>query len=134
MKAKPISERERRELAEAKAEEKRLSQAAKKAEKEARALEHAKMIYEGMWQQFAEDWKKGKSLAYSNLLCNLTKWASDLVPVYMTAKEHMQLIGEATEYAKSDGRVSHEDPRELMSQWLREEIDLSRIPLEKVVA
>jgi len=87
-----------------------------------------------MWQQFADDWKTGKSLAYSNLLCNLTQWASDLVPTYMTAKEHMSIIGEATEFAKSDGRMRNEDPRELISRWLRGEDDLSRIPLEKSVA
>lgn len=86
-----------------------------------------------MWQQFAEDWKKGKSLAYSNLLCNLTKWASDLVPVYMTAKEHLAIISECTEHAKSAGQSQHEDPRALVSSWLRGEDDLSRIPLEKVV-
>lgn len=106
----------------------------RQAESEARSLAHAKQIYEEMWQQFADDWKTGKSKAYSNLLCNLTKWASDLVPVYMTAKEHMGLIAECTDKAKSDGKVSHEDPREVISRWLRGDDDLSRIPLEKALA
>lgn len=134
MKKKAITEAERRAKAEAKAEKKRVALAAKRAAAEQKALQHAKVIYESMWQQFSEDWKKGKSVAYSNLLSNLTKWASDLVPIYMTAKEHMSLIGEATEHAKTAGQGQHEDPRALVSAWLRGQDDLSRIPLEKAVA
>lgn len=87
-----------------------------------------------MWKQFAEDWKKSKSFAYANLLRNLTFSASDLVPSYMTAKEHMAMIAEATEHTKSGEHSAHEDPRELVGSWLRGESDLSRIPLEKAVA
>lgn len=106
----------------------------KAAEREAKSIAHAKSVYENMWKQFAEDWKKGKALAYTNLLSNLTFWASDLVPAYMTAKEHMAMIAEATEHAKRDGASAHEDPRQLISSWLRGDSELSRIPLEKQVA
>ena len=135
MSRKPISEKERRDQAEQKAAEKRARNEVKRQERERAAAERAQTIYQAMWEQFSSDIEdKGKSCAYGRLLKNLTKFATPLVPHYYTAKEHQAAIVEAAEFSKGDGRQSSEDPRQLISSWLRGEDDLSRIPLEKTVA
>lgn len=88
-------------------------------------------VYDSMWKQFSRDWERGRSWAYSNLLKNLTERASELVPYYMTAKEHMAMVNEAAANIKGDGEQTKEDPRELVAGWLRGESELSRIPLEE---
>lgn len=121
MSKKPISEAERRQQL--------IEQA---AEVEARKRAKAKQVYDGIWSQFSTDRRKGRSVAYSNLLTNLTTFASDLVPAYMTAKEHLAMIAEAEGFTKGDQQTANDDPKEIMSKWLRGELELSRIALESV--
>ena len=119
------------------AEAKRLEKEARderaKAKAEAEALALAKTIYENLWLQFSKDWGKGRSFAYANLLQNLTKCAAELVPHYMTAKEHMAMVNEAASNVQEGSHMVQEDPRELIGKWIAGEADLSRIPLGKVV-
>lgn len=134
MSKKPKTEKERREAAELKAQEHRAAIIAKQQAAEEEAKKKAQKIYQQMWEQFSADIEKGKSFAYGRLLTNLTAWASRLVPFYMTAKEHMTLVSEAAENSKGEGKQSAEDPRSLISSWLRGEEDLSRIKLDKAAA
>lgn len=121
MKKKPITEAERREI-----------EALEVAAAEAHEIKIAKDAYANMWDQFAKDSKKSKSNAYANLKENLALLSSFLVPHIMTAKEHMALIAESELHIKGEDGRAQEDPRTLLASWLRGEIDLSRIPLEKV--
>jgi hypothetical protein len=107
------------------------SQAELRAEEEAARHEQAKKIYEDIWTSFAKDRKTGPAKAYTNLLGNLTKFSGFLVPELMTAKEHMNLIAEAESKMTDDGHGNIDDPRQLVGAWLRGEVDLSRISLEK---
>lgn len=118
------------------AEERRLKKEAsaerKRQKAEAEALALAKNIYENIWLQFSKDWSRGRSYAYANLLQNLTKCASELVPHYMTAKEHMAMVNEAASNVQEGSHGTHDDPRELIGKWIAGEAELSRIPLGKV--
>jgi hypothetical protein len=134
VKKKPISEAERRETAEQKAQQKRAQAEAKRQEAENKAAERSEKVFQGMWQQFSDDITTGKAFAYNRLLLNLTKFSTDLVPRYYTAKEYQAAIAEAADYSKSDGKQSAEDPRTLISNWLRGTDDLSRIKLDKAAA
>jgi hypothetical protein len=134
LKQNPITEAERRQQLEYEAAEKRAKEAKERAQAEAHQIETAKTVYENMWSQFAADSKKSKSLAYGNLKANLADFAAELVPFLLTAKEHMALISEAETHIKGgDSGQSQDDPRELVASWLRGDIELSRIPLEKAV-
>jgi hypothetical protein len=129
---KALTESERRELLEQKAAERRAREIAAKQKDEEERTQACKNCYDAIWRQFQQDSKKGKSFAYVNLRDNLAEFASFLVPLMMTAKEHMQLISQAEENIKSDGSNSGEDPRQLIASWLSTgSPDLSRIPLEK---
>lgn len=134
MKKKPTTVAQRRALAEAKAQQKRAQQIAREQEAEVKAAAKSKEIYQAMWDQFGTDMEKGKSYAYGRLVRNLTTFATRLVPSYYTAKEHQAAIAEAVEYSKTEGKQSAEDPRTLISSWLRGEDDLSRIKLDKAAA
>jgi hypothetical protein len=114
------------------AEEKRNRLVMQAAEAEAKANEKSKEIYRDIWRAFSEHRKRGASFAYTNLMDDLTKFASHLVPAMMSAKEHMALIAEAESHMKGEGHAG-EDPRTLIGSWLRGETDLSRIPLESKV-
>ena len=128
-----ITEEERRAAAEQQAAHKRAQEMKARENAEQHKIEMAKNYYDNTWTQFAKDSKKSKSLAYANLKDNLADGASFLVPHLMTAKEHMAMIADADTHIKSDGGQAQEDPRSLMASWLRGEIELSRIPLEKAV-
>ncbi len=134
MSKKPITEQQRRERAEQKAQQARAREIAEQQKAEAKALANSRLIYQSMWEQFSDDISKGKGYAYGRLLRNLTTFATQLVPSYYTAKEHQAAIAEAAEYSKVDGKQSAEDPRVLISNWLRGTDDLSRIKLDKEAA
>jgi hypothetical protein len=90
----------------------------------------AKFIYETIWAKFAEDRKENRAMAYANLQRALAEHAADLVPAYMTAKEHMSMVSDVEQWTKSDKQSESGDPLESMSGWLRGDLELSRIPLE----
>jgi len=127
------SQKQLREEAEMQAAELRAQRAMEVAEAEAAKQQEAKEAYDDIWAAFSKDLKNhGKSYANANLLDNLTIFASLLVPLMMTAKEHTSLIMDLSEKQTSDKGASHgENPTELVSSWLRGAVDLSRIPLEK---
>jgi hypothetical protein len=82
--------------------------------------------------RFAEDRKKNRATAYTNLQSGLAVHVGDLVPHYMTAKEHTEIIGKLEEFTTGDQQSATGDPRDLISGWLiRGDRELSRIPLEK---
>lgn len=91
----------------------------------------APSVYDTIWQEFAKDREKNRSIAYANLQRNLAIHAAELVPDYMTAKEHVSIIGEIEQYTKGDAAGERGDPRDIVSGWLRGEMELSRVPLEK---
>jgi hypothetical protein len=131
VKKKKQTEAERRAAAEQAAAYKRAEEMKARENAEHVAIEAAKNYYDNCWADFAKDSKKSKSLAYNNLKDNLAEGASFLVPILMTAKEHMAMIADADSHIKGDTGQVQEDPRSLMAQWIRGEIELSRIPLEK---
>lgn len=92
--------------------------------------QRAKEVYESIWEQFAIDRKNNRALACTNFQRALAEHAADLVPAYMTAKEHMAMVFECEQYSKSDKQSESGDPLESMSSWLRGDIELSRTPLE----
>jgi HSP90 family molecular chaperone len=132
-KKKPITEAERRQQLEVAAAHKRAEEARMRENAEQEKIQLAMNAYEGIWREFAKNSKKSKSQAYAQLKEDLATFAPELVPVLMTAKEHMSLIAEAETHVKGDGPSSQEDPRSIVSQWLQGKIELSRIPLEKAV-
>ena len=91
----------------------------------------AKEIYEFIWAKFARDRKTSRTTAYANLQKALCEHAADLVPDYMTAKEHMSMVAEMEGFTKGDKQSETGDPLESMSGWLRGDLELSRIPLEQ---
>jgi translation elongation factor EF-Ts len=94
--------------------------------------DRARGIYERIWAKFSVDRKKSRSTAYRNLQRALSMHAADLVPNYLTAKEHMSMIAEIEDWTKNEKESDTGDPSELMAQWLRGQTELSRIPLETV--
>jgi hypothetical protein len=129
---KAKTEAERRQELEIKAAALRAKDALDRANAEAEEIQRSKTVYENIWAQFAADSKQtGKSAAYANLKANLALSSSYLVPYMMTATEHMKVIASCDEHIKGDGGKPEEDPRQLIAQWLRGEIELSRVPLEE---
>jgi regulator of protease activity HflC (stomatin/prohibitin superfamily) len=129
---KEQSEAERRERAELRAARKQAREQKRQLHAEEQARQIAKNAYDNIWKQYAEDMKKGKMFASRNLLANLTLFASELVPIMMTAKEHTTLIMELSEKISGDeSGKGGESPTELMGKWIRGDVDLSRIPLEE---
>lgn len=88
-----------------------------------------------IWSKFAENRDKlGCAKAYSRLRHDLAENFDALSPEYMTPKELHSIIESTEQFTKSDRDADNAtDPKELVSGWLRGEIDLSRIPLEKPV-
>lgn len=94
--------------------------------------EHARTIYESIWAKFSADRRKSRSTAYRNLQRELSKHAADLVPAYLTAREHMTMIADIEDWTKAEKESDTGDPSEMIARWLRCETELSRIPLETV--
>lgn len=94
--------------------------------------DEARGIYEKIWSQFGKDRTTSRSTAYRNLQKALSKHAADLVPAYLTAREHMSMISDIEDWTKAEKESDTGDPAELMAQWLRGQTELSRIPLEAV--
>jgi hypothetical protein len=95
---------------------------------------NAKAIYESIWSKFSEDRKANRSMAYTNLQRAFAEHAADLVPAYMTAKEHMSMVADIEQWTKGDKQSETGDPLTSMSEWLRGDLELSRIPLIKTGA
>jgi hypothetical protein len=93
--------------------------------------DNAKSIYEKIWAKFAEDRKNNRSMAYTNLQRSFAEHAAELVPAYLTAKEHMSLVADIEPFTKGDKQSETGDPLSSMSDWLRGDLELSRIPLIK---
>lgn len=130
MAKKNKSDAELRQDLEIKAAQRRAKEAMERAQQEAEEIERSKTVYENIWNDFAEDSKKGgKSLAYTNLKSNLAMAAPYLVPRMMTVKEHIAAIAECDKNIVGDGGVEGEDIRVVVEKWLSGEIELSRIPL-----
>ena len=127
----PITEEERREQLERKAELKNARIAAAQIRKENNARENAKEVYTTIWAQFSEDRKKGRAFAYAKLIEGLNKHCSDLVPTYMTDRDRFGIIKEAESFIGENEQSQHESIPEMVGKWLSGEIELSRIPLEK---
>lgn len=102
------------------------------AQKELGYQKTAKQAFESIWKKFGKNRKKGRTTAYAELLQDLTANAAKLVPHYMTAKEFVSIISEIESHTKGDGGANQGDPLEVTSKWLRGEIEMSRIPLEKL--
>ena len=103
------------------------------ATEESRRQLAAKKAFDSIWKKFGTNRKKGRASAFSTLLQDLTQHASDLVPYYMTAKEFMGIISEIESHTKGDSAAATTDePIDVVSKWLRGEVQLSKVPLEKV--
>lgn len=89
----------------------------------------ARSIFQNIWLKFAIDRKENRAKAYVNLQQAFCEHAADLVPVYLTAKEHMSMVSEIEEWTKSDKQSGSGDPLTMMASWLNGEMELSRIPL-----
>jgi hypothetical protein len=94
--------------------------------------ESAREIYMKIWTQFAVDRKENRATAYVNLQRAFSEHAAELVPAYLTAKEHMTLISDIEQWTKSDKQSESGDPMSLVSDWLNGGVELSRIPLESM--
>jgi hypothetical protein len=110
----------------------RKSQADLRLEAEVAAAARSKQIYSDIWRAFSINRQKGKSYAYKHLLEDLTNFSSDLVPLIMSGKEHFQLIKEAESEISGEGGDSKDTLQELAAKWIRGEIELSKISLEKL--
>ncbi len=117
-------------VAEKRAQEKRALEAERKAQAEAEALLECQTIYKDIWRAFEMRRKTSRAAAYAALQSDYCRFAEKLVPAIMTDSERMKVVLECEEYMKGEA-APHEDPRELMRQWLSGETDLSKIPLEK---
>ena len=89
-------------------------------------------IYAKIWEQFAHEVKQSESKAFANLRENFALHAAELVPDIMTNKDLTDSIEWATSRVKVDQAEAKSDPLEIISQWMRSEIELSRIPMEKI--
>lgn len=92
--------------------------------------DEARNIYEEIWHKFAEDRKSNRATAYTCLQQSFAEHAADLVPAYLTAKEHMSLIADIENFTKGDKQSESGNPLDSMSDWLSGKLELSRIPLE----
>ena len=94
------------------------------------SAEETKLIAQRMFSQWAEDRKKGRGLAYTNLQQALAKHATDLVPDYMQMDRLIEKLAFLEPLTGADKQSESGDPLEGMAKWLRGDLDLSRIPLE----
>jgi hypothetical protein len=117
---------ERRAMEARAAEEKRLS------EEELRAQQKAKRVWAAMWRAYSRNQKNNPAIAESELLEELTRHSSDLVPHYMTAKEFVTIVMDTKSNIKGNPNHPMQEPKDLIEQWFSGEIELSRIPLEKI--
>lgn len=101
-------------------------------EQQERSDDHARHIYEDIWEKFSVDRKKSRSLAYRNLQRRLSKHAADLVPSYLTAREHMTMIADIEDWTKAEKESDVADPSEAIARWLRGDLEMSRTPLESL--
>jgi hypothetical protein len=92
--------------------------------------EDARAIYESIWARFAADRKENRATAYVNLQRAFCEHAADLVPAYLTAKEHMGMVADIEQYTKTDKQSDSGNPLSMMADWLNGSTELSRIPLE----
>lgn len=93
--------------------------------------EMAAQVYREIWANFARDRKISRTQAYANLQHALCEHASDLVPYYFTAKEHLTVIGDVEQWAKND-KPTNTNPVEAVADWLSGKgPDLSRISMIK---
>lgn len=91
--------------------------------------ENAAEIYKQIWAKFAADRKISRTTAYANLQQALAEHASDLVPFFFTAKEHLSVIGDVEQWAKND-KPTNVNPVEAVADWLSGKgPDLSRISM-----
>ena len=111
----------------------RKQEAFEQAMQEAKDQEDAKRIYREIWERFSDNRKRGKSFAYSNMLHDVSKYASFLVPKFMSHKDLMGWQAECEANVKNEGATNtQEDAREVISSWLRGDRELSRIPFERI--
>lgn len=82
-------------------------------------------IYGQIWEKFKNLRKQGKGKAWSSLQAEFCLHAAELVPHYMTAKEHMAMIAEIENYVAGDEHGSSQDPIEWTSRFLRGEVEIS---------
>ena len=93
--------------------------------------ENARFIYQKIWEDFARDRKVNRTSAYANLQHALAEHASDLVPAYFTAKEHLTVVADVEQWAKND-KPTNVNPVEAVADWLSGKgPDLSRISMIK---
>jgi hypothetical protein len=104
----------------------------KQAEEELRCQEHAKEVWKGIWHRFGVNMRKSPPAAFSVFVQDMAENSADLVPWYFTATEFVRVTIEASEKSKGSPQHTAEDPRELFAAWIRGEIDISRVPLEKL--
>jgi hypothetical protein len=88
-------------------------------------------VLDSIWRSFAEDRKKNRATAYVNLQQAFANHHDDIVPKYSTEKEYMAMIADIEQWTKSDQQSDSGDPMQICSAWLRGEVDLSRVRLEK---
>lgn len=133
--SKQITEEERVARAELRAANKLAREQRQKEEEEQALREMARNAHTNIWREFNADLvSKGKNVANKNLLANLTDFASELVPLMMTAKEHTALVLDLSEKVASDDTGAGNDtPYELVEKWLSGSIEMSRIPLEPIL-
>jgi hypothetical protein len=93
----------------------------------------ARAAYDTMWAQFDEDCEKNWTEACRNLRRALCRNAGELVPAYTNMKDHMEMVFKVKEQMKETERPEDAaNPVDTMSNWLRGDVELSRIPLEAV--
>ena len=86
-------------------------------------------IYKEIWDKFADDRQHNRAMAYANLQQALSRHATDVVPAYYTAKEHVTVIGDLEQYAKGD-KPSNVNPVQAIAAWLAGKgPDLSRVSM-----
>ena len=91
----------------------------------------AREVYDAMWAQFDEDCEKNWTTACRNLRRALCQNAGELVPAYTNFKDHMEAVFKVKEQMKEAERPEESsNPVDTMANWLRGDIELSRIPLE----
>lgn len=91
-----------------------------------------KDLFDEIWKRFAEDRRENRANAYINLQRAFCEHAAEIVPVYMTATEHMKMIADIEEYTKGDKQSETGNPLDTVSRWLNGDLELSRIPLEAI--
>jgi hypothetical protein len=100
---------------------------------EAKTQRQARDLYGDICEEYEKNLRRGTSFACACYVSAMMRNARHLVPTFLDAKLHMQLVMEAQSHIKNSESNSHEDPREMVAAWLRGEKELTRIPFEKVM-